>query len=80
MLRPIMSRFCFLEVGRQINLMVQRDNPRSVHSSQSVKGSNAKIVIQVKWCTMELNEHMVIAQHPRGNGLHSHSEHGGSIY
>lgn len=41
---------------------------------------NLKIVIQVKQCTMVLNEHILIAQDPRGNRLHSHSKHGGFIY
>lgn len=48
--------------------------------SHSMKWGNAKIVIQVKHCTMLLNEHILIAQDPRGNKLHSHSKHGGFIY
>lgn len=48
--------------------------------SHSMKWGDAKIVIQVKYCTMLLNEHILIAQDPRGNKLHSHSKHGGFIY
>lgn len=48
--------------------------------SHSMNWGNAKIVIQVKYCTMLLNEHILIAQDPRGNKLHSHSKHSGFIY
>lgn len=47
--------------------------------THSNKWGNAKIVIQVK-CTMLLNEHILIAQDPWGNKLHSHSKHSGFIY
>ncbi len=50
------------------------------YTQHSVKWGKAKIVIQVKHCTMLLNEHILIAQDPRGNKLLSHSKHGRFIY
>lgn len=48
--------------------------------SYSMKWGNAKIVIQVKYCTMLLNEHILIAQDPQGNKLHSNSKHATITY
>lgn len=65
-----------------INTVLKKPNKEtsSEEYTHSMKWGNAIIVIQVKHCTMLLNEHILIVQDPWGNKLHSHSKHGGFIY